>query len=77
MSDRDVGTRAPVTHSPAAAYADRDWNSNAIVAWIIARSGLNAESIQPPAGGRAPGWHAGLQVAASRTAHAGEARRTA
>jgi hypothetical protein len=39
------------------------WNSNAVVAWVIARSGLDAESIQPPAGGRAPGWGAGLAVA--------------
>ena len=39
------------------------WNSNSVIAWLIARSGLAAESIQPPAGGRAPGWHAGLVVA--------------
>jgi hypothetical protein len=41
------------------------WNSNSIIAWLIARSGLSAESIQPPAGGRAPGWRAGLVVARS------------
>jgi len=41
------------------------WNSNSVVAWTLARSGIDAESIQPPAGGRAPGWHAGLVVAAS------------
>jgi hypothetical protein len=35
------------------------WNSNAIIAWIVARSGLDAASITPPAGGRAPGWNAG------------------
>jgi hypothetical protein len=39
------------------------WNSNAVIAWVIARSGLDAASIQPPAGGRAPGWHAGLEIA--------------
>ena len=39
------------------------WNSNSVIAWVIARSGMNADSIQPPAGGRAPGWHAGLVVA--------------
>jgi hypothetical protein len=39
------------------------WNSNSIIAWLIARSGLDAESIQAPAGGRAPGWRAGLIVA--------------
>jgi hypothetical protein len=41
------------------------WNSNSVIAWVIARSGIDAESIQPPAGGRAPGWRAGL-VAARR-----------
>jgi hypothetical protein len=39
------------------------WNSNSAIAWTLARSGIDAESIQPPAGGRAPGWHAGLVVA--------------
>jgi hypothetical protein len=39
------------------------WNSNSVIAWLIARSGLDAESIHPPAGGRAPGWRAGLVVA--------------
>lgn len=41
------------------------WNSNSQIAWLIARTGLDADSIKPPAGGRAPGWHAGL-VAATR-----------
>ena len=41
------------------------WNSNAVIAWTIAASGLNAESISPPTRGRAPGWNAGL--AAART----------
>ena len=39
------------------------WNSNSVIAWLIASSGLPADSIQPPAGGRAPGWHAGVLVA--------------
>jgi hypothetical protein len=39
------------------------WNSNSVIAWVIARSGIDAESIQPPVGGRAPGWRAGLVVA--------------
>ena len=32
------------------------WNSNSLISWLIARSGLDVESIRPPAGGRAPGW---------------------
>jgi hypothetical protein len=39
------------------------WNSNSLVSWLIARSGLDVESVHPPAGGRAPGWRAGLVVA--------------
>jgi hypothetical protein len=39
------------------------WNSNSIVAWLIARAGLDAEAVRPPTGGRAPGWNAGLIVA--------------
>lgn len=39
------------------------WNSNSIMAWVIARCGLDADSVRPPSGGRAPGWHAGLAVA--------------
>jgi hypothetical protein len=39
------------------------WNSNSVIAWVIARSGIDTEPIQPPARGRAPGWQAGLVVA--------------
>jgi hypothetical protein len=35
------------------------WNSNSLISWLIAASGLE-DSMQPPAGGRAPGWDAGL-----------------
>jgi hypothetical protein len=40
------------------------WNSNSMIAWLIARTGLDVDSIKPPAGGRAPGWDAGVVVAA-------------
>ena len=43
------------------------WNSNSIVAWLLARAGLAPEAIPPPRGGRAPGWRAGI-VAARRAA---------
>jgi hypothetical protein len=39
------------------------WNSNSVIAWLLARAGLATEAIRPPAGGRAPGWQAGLAVA--------------
>jgi hypothetical protein len=46
------------------------WNSNAVIAWVIARSRLDARSIRPPAGGRVPGWQAGLVVAGRQGAGA-------
>jgi hypothetical protein len=39
------------------------WNSNSVTSWLMASGGLCPESIQPPAGGRAPGWKAGAVVA--------------
>jgi hypothetical protein len=42
------------------------WNSNSVISWLIARSGLDIDPIEPPAGGRAPGWRAGLVVARSQ-----------
>jgi hypothetical protein len=44
-------------------HAGEMWNSNSVIAWLIARSGLDADKIEPPAGGRAPGWNAGLVIA--------------
>ena len=40
------------------------WNSNSLVAWLLARSGIPTAGLVPPQGGRAPGWAAGLVVAA-------------
>ena len=39
------------------------WNSNSLTSWLIVRSGLDVESVHLPAGGRAPGWRAGIVVA--------------
>jgi hypothetical protein len=39
------------------------WNSNSFISWLLVRSGLDVSALHPPAGGRAPGWHAGLVVA--------------
>jgi len=40
------------------------WNSNSVTSWILHRSGIDTARLGPPAGGRAPGWDAGLVVAA-------------
>jgi hypothetical protein len=39
------------------------WNSNSVISWLITRSGLDVDAIQPPHSGRAPGWQAGILVA--------------
>jgi len=45
------------------------WNSNSLVAWLLARSGHDMASIRPPDHGRAPGWAAGLVVAGRSVRH--------
>jgi hypothetical protein len=50
------------------------WNSNSLISWLLARSGLDVESIQPPLGGRAPGWRAGIVMARRQQAESAHAR---
>jgi hypothetical protein len=40
------------------------WSSNSLVSWLLARSGHDVAAVRPPSGGRAPGWAAGVAVAA-------------
>ena len=47
------------------------WNSNSVTSWLIARGGINMTPIQPPRGGRAPGWTSGLVVAGRDAAISG------
>jgi hypothetical protein len=49
------------------------WNSNSLISWLLARSGHDTDAVDPPTHGRAPGWSAGLIVAA-REANAGSHR---
>lgn len=46
------------------------WNSNSVIAWLLASVGLDRGRIHPPPGGRAPGWRAGLERAARDAAQA-------
>ena len=41
------------------------WNSNSVVSWLLARADLAPHRLQPPTGGRAPGWNAGIVAARS------------
>jgi hypothetical protein len=73
-SDEDRARRVldRVAHVPTPVWGRDElgtgemWNSNSVIAWVIASSGMDTESIRPPARGRAPGWQAGLEVARRR-----------
>lgn len=39
------------------------WNSNSLVSWLLIRGGVSLDEVHPPAGGRAPGWEAGIAAA--------------
>jgi hypothetical protein len=39
------------------------WTSNSVTSWLLAEAGVAVDEVQPPAGGRAPGWDAGVSVA--------------
>ncbi|MGF1598409.1 MAG: hypothetical protein ACFCVK_16005 [Acidimicrobiales bacterium] len=70
-ADPDVATRViaelpgvptPVWGRDEAGTGDM-WNSNSIMSWVLTRSGVDTERLEPPAGGRAPGWAAGRTAA--------------
>ena len=39
------------------------WNSNSLISWLLVAAGIDIETVPLPAGGRAPGWDAGIAVA--------------
>jgi hypothetical protein len=39
------------------------WNSNSVVSWVLSVAGVDVGQVPFPAGGRAPGWDAGVIVA--------------
>ena len=45
------------------------WNSNSVIAWVLAVTGLHTLAGKPPAPGRAPGWDAGVTIAGRPTSH--------
>lgn len=44
------------------------WNSNSVVSWLLTVTCHDLSRVQPPPGGRAPGWQAGRLLAARETA---------
>jgi hypothetical protein len=39
------------------------WNSNSVASWVLCRAEIDLAPFAMPAGGRAPGWDAGIVVA--------------
>lgn len=48
-------------------HAGEMWNSNSVVSWVLDLAGVSDAAGRPPAGGRAPGWDAGLLAARGTT----------
>jgi hypothetical protein len=42
------------------------WNSNSLTSWLLSSAGVDVSIAGPPPHGRAPGWDAGVTVAARR-----------
>ena len=40
------------------------WTSDSVISWLLVRAGIDLSNVLIPAGGRAPGWSAGLSLAA-------------
>jgi hypothetical protein len=57
----DLASKCPRARWGRDEYGTGDmWNSNSLVAWLLARAGVPTTEVQPPSNGRAPGWRAGL-----------------
>lgn len=39
------------------------WNSNSLIAWLLHTAGIDADRLDPPKGGSAPGWRSGITAA--------------
>ena len=47
------------------------WNSNSLISWLLASSGIDMTKIVPPIRSRAPGWNAGLFLASQHSKELG------
>jgi len=55
----------PLTWGRDELGAGEMWNSNSMVAWLLAGTGHDLTTVNPPNGGRAPGWRSGIELAES------------
>ncbi|WP_028650890.1 hypothetical protein [Nocardioides halotolerans] len=66
-----VATVPALTWGRDELHAGDMWNSNSLVAWLLASSDVDLSEVAPPRGGRAPGWAAGLALARDRARSVG------
>src|SRR4051794_7404182 len=52
------------------------WNSNSVIAWLVVQAGIDPGLVDVPAGGRAPGWTAGIAATRSAAVPARAAKRS-
>jgi len=45
------------------------WTSDSVISWLLVRAGIDPGPAAPPAGGRAPGWFAGIAIADGAVSH--------
>lgn len=53
----------PLTWGRDEEAAGEMWNSNSVIAWLLALSGVPVVELSAPKGSRAPGWDAGVEIA--------------
>lgn len=70
-----VGSVPPLVWGRRPNGSHEMWNSNSVISWLLARSGLPVEEIRPPDGGRAPGWATGIEIATTKEATHGRRER--
>ena len=58
---RDV---PPLTWGRNVEPVDDMWNSNSVVSWLLVTADIPTSAVTPPADGSAPGWQAGVVLAA-------------
>lgn len=60
-----VGEVPPMVWGRRPEGATEMWNSNSVISWLLARTGMDLTPVRPPAAGRAPGWKTGIEIAFS------------
>lgn len=61
-----ISSVPPLTWGRDEIQAGEMWNSNSVISWLLASSGIDMTKIIPPNRSRAPGWKSGLFLASQQ-----------